>query len=205
MGLFRKDKKIETKKTTRQYPIIEKEKDWVTIEEDGESFFGQYNESENGKYLVAFTDGHMDSSGGKTIWVNGQVYLIENNQNIVWKKTLERPNNAHVSNDGIVAVEDWLNSKDLCGSMIIFDKTGNKIMEHRLDSNIGSSNISPDGKYAVVSTCNPDNSIYLLSLSKKDLSWKKKKGYVDFFFPVWFLLHKSHVLPTAHQCSGTRF
>ena len=173
MGLFGRNKKTKLEEKTRQHPTIEKEKDWVTIEDDGDSFFGQYNESENGKFLVAYHDGQTGLDG-KTRWLDGEVSLIRNEQDILWKKKMERPNNAHVSNDGIVAVEDWLNSKELYGALRVFDVSGNQLMEKRLDLNIGTSNISPDGKYAVVTTCNPDNSIYLFDIENSKLKWKKK-------------------------------
>ena len=173
MGLFGRSKKTKLEEKTRQHPTIETEKDWVTIEDDGDSFFGQYNESENGKFMVAYHDGQTGLDG-KTRWLDGEVSLIRNEQDILWKKKMERPNNAHVSNDGIVAVEDWLNSKELCGALRVFDVSGNQLMEKRLDSNIGTSNISPDGKYAVVTTCNPDNSIYLFDTRSGNLLWKYK-------------------------------
>lgn len=186
MGLFGRSKKTKLEEKTRQHPIIEKEKDWVTIEDDGDSFFGHYNESENSKFLVAFQDGHIDATSGKSRWVDGEVYLISNGQDIIWKKTMERPNNAHVSNDGVVAVEDWLNSKELCGALRVFDVSGNQLMEKRLDLNIGTSNISPDGKYAVVTTCNPDNSIYLFDTRSGNLLWKYKNHSGKIALNVFF-------------------
>jgi len=175
MGLFgrrKKEQKEEVKQSIQEQKIT-KDDGWVTIEGD-EHFFGQYNESENGKFLVAFQDGHIDATSGKSRWINGEVYLISDRQNILWKKQMERPNNVHVSNDGVVAVEDWLNSKELCDALRVFDVSGNQLMEKRLDSNIGTSNISPDGKYAVVTTCNPDNSIYLFDTRRGNLLWKYK-------------------------------
>ncbi|RLE45303.1 hypothetical protein DRJ25_05860, partial [Candidatus Woesearchaeota archaeon] len=187
MSLFgrrKKEQKEEVKQSIQEQKIT-KDDGWITIEGD-DHFFGQYNESENGKFLVAFQDGHIDATSGKSRWINGEVYLINDRQNILWKKQIERPNNAHVSNDGTVAVEDWLNSKELCGVLRVFDVSGNQLMEKRLDSNIGTSNISPDGKYAVVTTCNPDNSIYLFDTRSGKLLWKYKNHSDKIALNVFF-------------------
>lgn len=165
---------------------VKKDDSWITIEIDQERFSGQYNESENGKYIVAFQDGHMDSTRGKTTWINGEIILIEDEQKILWKKELERPNNAHVSNDGIVAVEDRHNPKELCGSLIIFNIFGNKLMEKRLNANIGASNISPDGINAVVTTCKPENTIYMFEAKTGKLIWEYKDRSVKASLGIFF-------------------
>ena len=186
MSLFgrgKKEQKGEVKQSIQEQKIT-KDDGWVTIKGD-EHFFGQYNESENGKFLVAYHDGQTGLDG-KTRWLDGEVSLIRNEQDILWKKKMERPNNAHVSNDGVVAVEDWLNSKELCGALRVFDVSGNQLMEKRLDSNIGTSNISPDGKYAVVTTCNPDNSIYLFDTKSGNLLWKYKNHSGKIALNVFF-------------------
>lgn len=171
MGLFDffKEKKVNIgQKETKK--LVEKDDDWITINIPGTNFFGQFNESKSGNYTVAFQDGHAEYKE----WKAGVVILLNQQDTIIWKKSFQRPNNVHVSNSGIVAIEDWENTNTLSGRIIIVDQLGNKIMEYQLPANIGASNISADGKFIVVSTCNPDNSIYLINILEKTLAWKVK-------------------------------
>lgn len=147
----------------------------VTIEQDDAWFVGSYEESPNGVYLVAFSDGYIEKIGAKEKWINGQVCLVKNLKTVVWVRELERPNECAVSNNGRVAVNDWLKAKrKLGGKFYIFDQSGRTLLEKQFDSNLCACAISEDGNYAATSTAFPDNSIYLFDVGNSELKWVYK-------------------------------
>jgi len=146
---------------------------WINLEDEkGGYFHGQYYQSKNKKYLVAYVDsyGKVDKNGKETN-ISGQVLLIKDKKKILWRKDIERPNGAFVNNDGIVVVMDWISySGELAGLMHIFNEKGKKLLRYKFsDSNIGGQEMSEDGKEIIVTTCNPEDAIYLFDLIKQKL------------------------------------
>ncbi|MCX6818527.1 MAG: tetratricopeptide repeat protein [Candidatus Aenigmarchaeota archaeon] len=150
----------------------------VTIEDGKGHFFGQYNISNNKKYLVAYCDAHgeVDKQGHEST-ISGQVYLIQNQNKILWKKGIVRPNDAFVTDDGTSVIIDWLAfKKELSGKVYFFDRNGNKLMEFTFNSNIGGQEISKDGNEVIITTCFPENAIYLFSIKEGKLIKKVKNN-----------------------------
>lgn len=162
---------------------------WITIENGQGHFFGQYSISNNKKYIVAYCTGHVkvDKIGHEST-VSGQVYLIQNQNKIVWKKEIARPNGAFVTNDGTTVIIDWLAfEKELSGELYFFDRNGKKLMEYKFNSNIGSQEISKDSSEVIITTCFPENAIYLFDIKEGKLIKKvenntSKRPLVDFDF-----------------------
>lgn len=155
----------------------------ITLEDENGHFYGEYNQSPNQKYIIAFDEGYIKDNKP----TGGQVYLIENQKKIFWKKRLERPNAGFVTNQGEVIIIDWTSSDELMGKLLIFSKQGKKVFEQIFESNIGGQDISHDGKELIITTCNPDNSIYLFDINNKKLLKKIKnntsqKPLVNFVF-----------------------
>ncbi len=143
----------------------------ITLEDEKGHFYGSYNQSPSGKFIVAYDEGYLNENNEQ---VGGQVYLIENQKKILWKKRLERPNAGFVTDKGDVIIIDWTSSDQLVGKLFIFSKQGKKVFEHKFNSNMGGQDISPDGKEVIVTTCNPDNSIYLFNIENNKLVEKVK-------------------------------
>ena len=143
----------------------------ITLEDKKGHFYGSYNQSPNEKYIVAYDEGYLNESNEQT---GGQVYLIENQKKILWKKRLERPNAGFVTNNGEAVIIDWTSSNELNGKLLIFSKQGKKVFEQKFESNIGGQDISQDGKELIITTCNPDNSIYLFDIEENKLIKKIK-------------------------------
>lgn len=168
---------------------LEMDGEWLTIEdEQGGHFYGQYHISKNGRYIVGFCDGYEDASKGKSKWVAGQVYLIENKKKILWRKEIARPEHAFVNNSGVVFVIDWVStSGELTGKVYLFNDKGKRVFELKFDSNIGGQGISDDGEEGIITTCFPENAIYLFNLEKNKLVKKventtKDRPLVNFNF-----------------------
>jgi WD40 repeat protein len=50
------------------------------------------------------------------------------------------------------------------------------MFEHKFNANVGGQDISPDGIEVIVTTCNPDNSIYLFNIEDNKLVKKIKNN-----------------------------
>lgn len=91
---------------------------FVEITQGDVRFFGSYEESPDRVYLEAFAD------------FDGQVCLVKNLKTVLWSKKLERPNDSVVSNNGRVAINDWLKMKPtLGGRFYIFEQSGRILVE----------------------------------------------------------------------------
>lgn len=115
-------------------------------------FVGLNEKSPNALYHLHFSSGHSD----KDIWVNGRLALIRNGE-ILFQKTIERPNDCKVSNDGIVICCDWLNWTELSGCFKVFNNSGEELISIFTKANLGSNCISEDSKLALVETHNSEN------------------------------------------------
>ncbi len=163
--------------------------EWVNLEDDKGHFFGQYNISPNKKYLITYCDSHgeIDKQGHEST-ISGQVYLIQNQNKILWKKAIDRPNGAFVTDDGASVIIDWLAFKrESSGKVYFFDRNGKKLMEFGFNSNIGGQEISKDGSEIIITTCFPENAIYLFNIKygkliKKVENNTSKKPVINFNF-----------------------
>ncbi len=138
----------------------------ITLEDANGQFYGSYNLSLNKRYIIAYNDGYFD---GGTL-VGGPVYLIDNDNNkILWKKILERPNEAFVTDRGEAIIIDIVSSDRPVGKLYIFNKQGKKIFEHKFNSNIGSHGISQDSEELIIVTSFPEAAIYLFDVERTKL------------------------------------
>ncbi|MBI2667634.1 tetratricopeptide repeat protein [Candidatus Woesearchaeota archaeon] len=157
---------------------IDIDDEWITLGDKEGEFYGQYSKSNNNKYIVAYCDAHGEEDEyGNEKTISGQVYLIENERKILWQKDISRPNGAFVTNDGIVVIIDWISfTGELAGKIYFFSKNGKKLFEKKFSSNIGGQAISDDGTEIIVTTANPENTIYLFSIRDKKLVKKAKNS-----------------------------
>ena len=162
------------------------DEEWITLDDEkGGYFYGQYHQSKNKKYIVAYEEGEVDENNQH---INPQVYLIKDNNKILWqKKDIPRPNGAFVTNQGIVIVIDWTSSDKPSGKIFFFNEKGKKLFEYEFGCNIGGQALSDDEEELIISTCFPENSVYLFDVTIPKLVNKIKnktsqKPLVDFNF-----------------------
>jgi len=91
-----------------------------------------------------------------------------------WQKWLERPNGANVTNNGTVAVNDWLFGDQKAGVFHVIDRAGNTLIQERREVNQQGCGFTPDGTIAWCSSCgsdNPDlsNKLFVYSVSPPKL------------------------------------
>jgi len=177
---------------------------FMDISQGAAHFHGGYSESPDGIFTVAYADGHCEGSGDQGKWINGQVHLVKDND-LLWTKQLERPNDCAVSDNGVAIVEDWLRSKkSLGGKICIFDSKGELLFEKQFESNLSACGISRDGKHAVFSTAFPDNSIYLIDVESRVVLWRFKNTAKRVALGLSFSPENNEILVSTGQTSATK-
>lgn len=119
-------------------------------------FLGGYSKSDNGVWAICWMDsyrhpdvtigGHRDSGHGQYI-----LFSIPENKICVHSHDLERPNNGHVSDNGIFVLEDWHFGSSLSGTFWVLSNDGGVLIRQHVDVNMYTSGISPDGAVAYFS------------------------------------------------------
>ena len=148
----------------------ENESNKKTIE-DITGFYGSEEYSPDKIFCVAYCDGYYDNDK----WKNGNIALVKD-KTLLFKKKIQRPNDCHVSDDGIVICCDWQNSDLLTGKFLIFDTKGEQIFSKKTSANLGSCAISNNSKIALFETygssTDESNSIFIVDIEQKDIIHK---------------------------------
>lgn len=142
-------------------------------------FHGQYHQSENGRYILAWSD--FDSNSkilGFREKGHGRYVLLEDGKIKVQGK-LERPNDGKVSNQGIFIINDWMFDPGLNGTFYAFNADGQELIQHKCEANLLNNGLSDDGKYAVCQTANNSegddgNKLFFFDLKDRKFVWKRK-------------------------------
>lgn len=148
-------------------------------------FFGNYKKSNNGIFLVAFRDSYFEDDK----LIKGEILLFENSK-LLFRKTYARPNDALVSNDGIVIFCDWLESDELVGDFIVLDKNGNIIFKRHVLANLGICAINSDSTITLFETylseSKDSNKIFVVDLIKKEIisSFEKEYSFKEIYFDL---------------------
>lgn len=148
------------------------------------SYFVEGRLSANGRFLVGACDGHEEDGRMKS----GSVVLVEaRTGRELFRATLKRANNPHVSDEGFVLVENWKSwGGPLAGALLAFDATGKRLWERSFKANVYGSGMAADGRTVLVSTCNSDHEphsskTWLLDASTGEPVWVRE-GFGDVRF-----------------------
>lgn len=142
----------------------------------GDDFYVGGRRSPGGRFIVGAADGHGEN--GRT--VSGRVTLIDaaTGQSL-YKVTMKRATNAHVSDEGIVTVENWKSwGGPLAGDFIALYPTGKRLWTKRYKANIYGSGMTDDGSKVFVSTCNSLHEAhgcktFLLDVQSGEVIWTR--------------------------------
>lgn len=117
-----------------------------------ELLFGAYSTSRRFLVGTRHADDDVDGfSGGLVVLLD----LLERAQR--FEARLVRPWAAHVSDDGLVVVEDWGDSPTVqAGELVAFDSAGHRVWAKRYRAGLYESAMSRNGTLVLVSTCNSD-------------------------------------------------
>lgn len=149
----RKDYQEFIEKNNLEYPeqfLSPTEKRKAPKKVDIDMLQGDLVYSENGEYSVGIEPGFGEKAKGKVLLLKGTA--------VVFKKSLQNPIDPTVSNDGYIAVYDWLFSNSLNGVFYIFNNNGDEVFKKKVKANLGICAISPDSTYALFETFYAANS-----------------------------------------------
>ena len=153
----------------------------------GEELFVDAARSPNGHFDVAARD-HSYAENNREI--RGECVLADAGGSVLFRKSIRRANNPHVTDDGLVIVEDWKGEK-LSSALLAIDVTGKAVWSHNFRANVGnSSGISADGTRAFVMTFRSDceahsEKTFLLDAANGRTIWtvdRKSHGWADVRF-----------------------
>ncbi|UMB61153.1 hypothetical protein MHL31_02860 [Lutibacter sp. A80] len=165
IGIILVLKKTKTKKEVYEQPERNVRK--IIRFGDKAGFIGLMEYSPNENFCVYYSDGHYEKSN----WKLGNLALFENEE-LIFKKQIERPNNCKVNNNGTIICCDWLNSETFEGNFISFDKIGNEIYSKKTKANLGLCSISENSDFSIFETYSSDNEdsnkIFLVNISTKE-------------------------------------
>lgn len=146
-----------------------------TAMEDYSEYFETVR-SDNGKYILAWSDSSPDDSliGARNSG-NGRYALFCEGM-LLFKGELQRPNDGKVSNQGNFIINDWTFGEGNQGVFYAFDSKSNILISRRFKANLGPNAISSDGNFAACQALYSDNedgnALAFFDLSLKILSWK---------------------------------
>jgi hypothetical protein len=130
--------------------------------------------SPNGQYVVGSADHHL-VNGREEI---GACALADTrSKKVLWKKSIARANNPHVTNGGVVLVEDWQDSS-LSGALLCLERNGQVRWCKQFHANIIKSGLFRAGSRAFVSLARSDhdghsNMTFVFSMATGDFLWDR--------------------------------
>jgi tetratricopeptide (TPR) repeat protein len=108
--------------------------------------------SSNNRYRVLALEGSVGEEAGS-------VALAYSKGNVIWEKTLPRPNNVSVSDEGAVLVENWgpADSRELESDLFVYDKEGELLIKKSYEANAFDSGFGNEGQLAWLTTAHADS------------------------------------------------
>lgn len=141
---------------------------------DNDIFAETYEHSDNHEYSIRLDVDYCVTPK------KGKLTLLKDNLKL-FQKTLEKPESGAVSNQGFIAVCDYLFTQKLEGIFYIFDNIGNKIFYKRTTANLGVCSISSDSQYSMFETYGSEtedsNKIFVIDVSKCEIISKFDKPF----------------------------
>lgn len=154
--------------------IMEERDDGTLMFDLNGAFYVEGRTSPNGRFLVGAVDGYHEGEKVKS----GSVVLVDlAAQRVAFRKSLKRAQNPWVSDEGLVAVENWLSwGGPLAGEVVVYRSDGERAWKKRYKANVYRIHLSRSGKRLLVSTANSDHpphsgKTWLLDAATGDEVW----------------------------------
>ena len=188
-----------SKRAISQQSRIEKDDLWVTIDEIG--FFGEFAESPDGKFTVAWADREPSGNRGGFRNSGHGSYILACEDQLVLKGNMERPNDGRVADNGSFVLNDWLFGEGLNGVFYAINRDGSVLVQRRFEANLLNNSISSDGRFALCQTCNSDtpdgNLLCLFDLGSGETLWSRNPA-TGWTWDYSFDIEKS-ILSVQHE------
>lgn len=124
-------------------------------------FYGKMIFSENKEYCVVFVGAGNDTEKGKVALVNA------NTRQLLYKIDINRPHKCKVSNNGLVACNDWNSREAKSTNFFVFDISGKEFFKQRVNSSVSDiCLINNEGTYAAFDVL-PQTELRVVDLIKK--------------------------------------
>jgi tetratricopeptide (TPR) repeat protein len=168
----KRDTATETEESPKRTAADRIESDSLSV---GDDYFADIGRSPDKRYIAAARSPfHVEGKSTKGLCV-----LVEaDSGEVLFRVSINNPNNPNVSNQGLVTVEDWKGDKDnLSGALIALNSSGERIWAKYFKANIYTSGLSEDGVSVFVSTCNSSyephsGKTFLIDLKTGKTIWK---------------------------------
>ncbi|WP_430639397.1 hypothetical protein [Haloferax volcanii] len=141
------DTEDESVDSLQQASEVESEYRDTTVEYDGSRFYCEYNDSPNRRWTIA--------QGRSYDADESRLFLYEDDE-LRFTKELETAQDSVVSDTGVVAAIDGLTREELSGKLYVYDSSGEAILTHLFNANVGACSLSNDARYVAVATFNPE-------------------------------------------------
>lgn len=154
--------------------------EWVTIR--SMEYMGQFNRSDDGKYIVSWRQGNGSDNKGE--------FIVAYNNKLVFHGRIRRPMEAFVSNTGVSIFEDCrFTTNHLKASVIIKDSYGKDLFSKELKTLLVCKvGISNSGNFAAyVTSGGPSrqaNCFYFIDVCKGEVVWNCK----NIFWPDYIII-----------------
>jgi len=154
----------------------------ATIYQNDETLTGSMIKSPSNIFQGIYSDSNsIEDEQGRRPESGSSVALIKNKQ-IIWIKNYDEIDSMKIADNGISVVSHYpfrdyskntkIPGEDLGGTVDILDNQGEVLFSEVFTSNISAIDISYNGKYVLVPTLYPDNSISCYETSQKKQIWK---------------------------------
>jgi outer membrane protein assembly factor BamB len=149
------------------------------------NFFGVASKSENSRFIVACDDSDYRRGipVGSRDYGYGRAVLLMDDGTLLWNKDFERPHDAVVSNNGFVAINDWLFGDGLKGKFYIVNPNGKILVEEKFSANLQKLGITNNSKIAwtttLISNTSDSNQFIFYDVKKGELLFKRDRLFGD--------------------------
>jgi len=157
------------------------------IKIDELNFCGTYHRSENGNFILAWTDyGFMREDDDDENKKYGKIILLYKDR-IVLRVESECPLDGKVSNDGTFIINDIVSKEKLQSTFYALNLVGEIIIKHSFNALLYNNGLSSDGQYAVCQTYGNDTDdggkLFFFDLKEKRLVWNcyPKTGWANYY------------------------
>ena len=141
-------------------------------------FSGLFTTSPSARYTIAWCDTDEASGRGGFREKGRGRYVLLDNDKMILRGRMQRPNDGHVADNGTFVMNDWMFGEGMKGTFYAIDCQGNVVTRKLFQANLYNNGISPDGRLALCQTCNSDNTdsgiLSLFNLSGGKILWQKQ-------------------------------
>lgn len=182
---------------------------FASIAVGSDRFYGQCVASANGRYTLVWRDGNDEGSHGGARSEGKGRYLLIDGDHVVADGRMERPNDGHVSDNGIFVLNDWRFANELCGTFYAFCPDGTEILHREYLANLYNCGVSRDGRFACCQTCrapsehdSPVLTIFDLEKAVDVARWRPESGWARAYE---FSADGAHILLTYNEGPPLRY